>query len=751
MRAGMWKMIRSERGMAMLVALLAIVLIMAALLLVTRQSAEAKMSTDIAVSQALLEEACKGGIDRGIARVWNDYVMGQGNTTGNLASYRVFIDEVVANGESTQIVTEDTPMVIDPTRNIRVTNVTVARQDDLFGTQLTITATATADVVGRDGATSAATQTAQQTVLVSGTPFTGFDYAVLANNINCILCHAGFRNLRQEYNTNPELYGTFDRVKVATLQALLFRQSTADSKVAGTVYTRGAVYNTNYTLMTDAQISTGDFKGYQFSDTNGKVVQNPTNGSMVTVPLAPAGTDSEGRPVQFANLYRNYPSDPKLMTDGPLPETFPAPFPDEDGDRYVDDNEFEQIAGLLNGTIDGGIAYGVPDGQVYTGTGLPNASNGAFGALASTGRYDGNLILVGTNENPVTLSGELAVNGDLVIKGKVKGEGQIFVRGNTYIVGDVTYADAPGQFGVATDGTENMLGIITGGSVLMGDYLTVRGKNHTQDTSKYPNSSLSIDVSVDSKTVSTTVNNVTQQVRIGYMDPGTIDPGQIVPTMTLPNGQVVQRDGYQFSFTTSELMLFNNEEIKRAVEDPTYVPRFYGLRDSQPNNIYVYTKPSEEHAVRYDEYNNTTVKQLAQYIAEKGYPADILTRAAYHYMNPAGNWISEDTLKQIWRTDERSRQQGDIWNFDGLLYSNNAIFTIARSYARHKSKTNGKMMIRGAIICPDIGVLVAGPDKKGEESFTMLYDQRVREMWAPQDQTHVFFQRQVYQLVRNEN
>ncbi|MBP9004364.1 MAG: hypothetical protein KBH78_12140, partial [Candidatus Hydrogenedentes bacterium] len=319
------------------------------------------------------------------------------------------------------------------------------------------------------------------------------------------------------------------------------------------------------------------------------------------------------------------------------------------------------------------------------------------------------------------------------------------------IVGDVTYADAPGQFGVATDGTENMLGIITGGSVLMGDYLTVRGKNHTQDTSKYPNSSLSINVSVDSKTVSTTVNNVTQQVRIGYMDPGTIDPGQIVPTMTLPNGQVVQRDGYQFSFTTSELMLFNNEEIKRAVEDPTYVPRFYGLRDSQPNNIYVYTKPSEEHAVRYDEYNNTTVKQLAQYIAEKGYPADILTRAAYHYMNPTGNWISEDTLKQIWRADERSRQQGDIWNFDGLLYSSNAIFTIARSYARHKSKTNGKMMVRGAIICPDIGVLVAGPDKRGEESFTMLYDQRVREMWAPQDQTHVFFQRQVYQLVRNEN
>lgn len=747
----MMKMVRSERGMAMLVALLAIVVIMGALLLVTRQSAEAKMSTDIAVSQVLLEEACKGGIDRGVARIWNDYVMGQGNTTGNLASYRVFIDDVVADGESAQIVTEDSPMVIDSVRNIRVTNVTLEREDNLYGTQLTITATATADVLGRDGETRTASQTARQTVLISGTPFTGFEYAVLANNINCILCHAGFRNLRQEYNANPDLYGTFDRVKVATLQALLFRQSSADSKVAGTVYTRGSVYNTNYTLMTDAQISTGDFKGYQFSDTNGKVTQDPATGAMVTVPLSPAGTDAEGRPVQFANLYRNYPTDPKLMTDGPMPESFPAPYPDVDGDRYVDDDEFEQIAGLLNGRIDGGIAYGVPDGQVYTGAGLPNASNGAFGALASTGRYDGNLILVGTNESPITLSGELAVNGDLIIKGKVKGEGQIFVRGNTYIVGDVTYADAPGQFGVAVDGTENTLGIITGGSVMMGDYLTVRGKNHTSDTSKYPNSALSIDVSVDHKVVNTTVNNVTQTVRIGYMDPGTIDPGQIVPTMVLPDGQVVQRDGYQFSFTSSELMLFNNEELSKAVADPTYVPRFYGLRDSQPNNIYVYTKQSEEHAVRYDEYNNTTVKTLAAYIAQKGYPSEILNRAAYHYMNPTGNWISEDTLKQIWRADERSRQQGDIWKFDGLLYSNNAIFALARSYKRHKSKTDGKMRVRGAIICPDIGVLVAGPDTRGVESFTMLYDQRVREMWAPQDQSHVFFQRQVYQVVRNED
>jgi len=56
--------------------------------------------------------------------------------------------------------------------------------------------------------------------------------------------------------------------------------------------------------------------------------------------------------------------------------------------------------------------------------------------------------------------------------------------------------------------------------------------------------------------------------------------------------------------------------------------------------------------------------------------------------------------------------------------------------------------VRGAIICPDLGVLVAGPDKKGEESFTLLYDGRVKEFWAPQDGTQVFFSRTVYSVLR---
>ncbi len=735
----------SQRGMALVLALIAMVLILGAVLLVSQQATRAAAQTEILMSQMDLEEACKAGIDTGIERLWNQYVIGNGNTTGNLASYKVFVDDVVEAGGQTTLASATSPIVLDEDLGLAVTGLTLAREDTLFGVDVTITSTASRTKGTDDGP---ATMTAQQTVRISGTPFTGFEYAVLANQINCILCHAGIRNLHQEYNTDEDLRGTFDRVKMATLQSLLYRKDSADSHIAGTIYTRGNVYNSNFSLLSDANIQSSDLKSRQFDPTNGKVLQNPATGAMVTTSLVSAGNDAQGRPTQFGNLYRNYPSDPDLMTDGPLPTDFPAPFPDEDGDRYVDDMEFEEIASLLEGHMDGGIAHGVPEGATYSTNALPTTSNSALSTLASSGRYDGNLILVGTEANPIQLDGEIAVNGDLVMTGKVKGTGQIFVRGNTYLAGDVTYADAPGKFGEAADGHKNALALVSGGSIMMGDYLTIRGKNHSKDTQKFPNTAYSIDVRTANKSASVTIDGKKETLNYGYFDPGVIDAGGIYPTMVNNSGKTVPRQGQQFSFTQSELQLFNYSELQKAVADPNYTPRFYGMREGQPDNIWVYTNMTDEHAVKYDQTDGK-VKLLQDYMVQKGYPLEILDRAAYHYMNPSANWISEDILRKIWWNDEMARPDKSKWKFDGLLYSNNAIFAITRSKARHKSYTEGKMQVRGAIICPDLGVLVAGPDKKGEEAFTLLYDGRVKEFWAPQDRTQVFFSRTVYSVLRD--
>lgn len=739
---------RNQEGIAMMMVLLAIIILAGAITMVVSQVYGAKRATDAAVRNMVLDEACKAGIDIGIQQIWNQYVVGNGNTTGNLASYRVFIDNFLPNTEdrdgngtldsgSRVLITESAPRQL--AGGAVVTNLRIDRTDDMTGSNMTLTVTAQYN---------GETRRASQTVRVSGAPFTGFGFAVLANNINCILCHAEFRALDLERSLgDPSTYGTFDRIKVATLESLLIRTTEADSRFAGTVYTRGVITNPAGTPLTAAQLAgcSGHFGMFAFNNTNGKLTQNPTTGALVGPQAAVAGQPGpDGKLQQFANFYMNYPDDPALMTDGDVPTNFPAPFGDDNENRYVDDDEFARVMNTVSGSITGGVAYGVPEGQFYTGNSLPAAPNTALNDLTTTGTYNGNLILVGTDENPIRIDGNVAINGDLVIKGKVKGWGQLFVRGNTYVVGDVTYADAPGEFGRAADGTENGLALVSGGSILIGDYLTIRGKNHTQDTSKYPNTSYSIRCREANKTANVTLNKVTQTLRYGYFDPGVIDAGRIEPTMLDANGNPVTRTGQQFSFTTSELMLFNNKEVGKMMADPNYIPRFYGLRDSQPDALYCYHHPPDEHSVRYDE-SGGGVQNLVDYMVARGVSPDRLNNAAFHYMNPRGNWISEDTLRQIWWQDEQSRpSSGRRFQVDGLLYSNNAIFCIVRSRARHGSYTDGKMTVRGAIICPDLGVLTAGDGTYGNKSFLLYYDRRVQRFWSLEDTQQVAFRRLVY-------
>ena len=747
---------KSERGMALVLALIMLMVVLGAVILVSRQAISAKTQTDMASSQFQLEEACKAGIDHGIQRVWNQYVAGNSNVAGNYASYKTFIDPIVPRNGSTTLVTASNPIVLDAGRNIRVTSLTVSRVDNINGFVLTFNAT---------GQVGNQTRNARQTITVGGSPFVGFNYAVLCNNINCILCHAEFTNVDMVNNTAQANYGTYDRVKAASLENLMYRSTgsdPADSRIAGTIYTRGNVIN-SYTgaVLTDALIASSTLTTYLFGS-DGNIIQNPSTGALTPGTLSVVtGKDSDGAPLTNGNMYKNYPTDPKLMKDSLLPESFPAPYPDEDGDKVVDQSEYDAIADLLDGSVTGGIAFGVPAGTTYPNASFPTASNAAATALASNGRYTGNLILTGTAANPIVLDGQIAVDGDLMIRGAVKGTGQIFVKGNTYIAGDVTYADGS-KYGVAADGTKNALAIVSGGSILMGDYLTIRGVNPSNDTATTPTSSYSIQTRASTKTANVTVNSKTETMKYGYNDTITVS-GRTQTHVIDANGIDPDRGAsQQASFTQSELMIFNNLEMKKAVANPNYNPRFYGLDDSSPTEkakVYFYDNPSSEHAIRYDEggVNATTggssnvVLTLDAYLAKKGYSSSIKTRATILYLRPKDGWLSKTQLRKMWWDDEQSRTaRNSTYKFDGLLYSNNSIFTIVRSYVRHGSFTEGKLRVRGAIICPDIGVLAAGNAgtiASGNTSFQLQYDQRVNEFWAPQDRTQVTFARNVYTLL----
>ncbi|MBI2435619.1 MAG: hypothetical protein HYV26_22420 [Candidatus Hydrogenedentes bacterium] len=769
--------LRNQQGMALIFAMMAIIVILGSMGVVMLRVHAAKKETDHAYNTIVLEEAAQAGIDLGVVRLWNDYLAGNGNTTGNVASYKQFLDSDLAvpvnedlNFNGAKDAGEDGngdgilqtyasgydqrgwAMLSEPVEFrdpdservvATIDAVHVARFDTVFASRLTIRAMASCE---------GQTKTAVQILDIGGEPFTGPQYPILANNINCIMCHLRVLSVDQQLNTDPSLYNTFDRVKVAALESLMIRTTAeVDSKVAGTLYTRGQVYKDNGALYSDAELASSSLRGYDFSDENGKITQNATGG-MSEVALQNAGLDSSGKLEPFANLYRDYPLDSNLQTDGDLPDSFPAPYGDDNGNRMVDDDEFDRVFNTADGvvtfenasttpppagSVTGGIAYGVPSGTSYAETTLPNVSTAdALNALSTTGRYEGNLILVGNSSDPIQIDNTVAVDGDLVIKGPIKGDGRLLVRGNVYIVGDVTYADDPGMFGKydfdAATGTykENAFALEAGGSVMMGDYLTVRGVNHSsQNNAKYPTwSQYSIHARDKNRTNNVTVGSKTETLKWGYFDPYSVDAGQTVSG----------RPGQQFSFTTSELMLFNNMELEKAIADSSYVPRFYGLRESQPNNIYVYDS-ADEHSVRYSE---SGVKTLSTYLASIG-RSDILDRAVYHYTSPEGNWMSESALRQIWYDDEMTRpSSGRDWKFDGLLYSNNSIFNICRSFTRHNSNTLGRMSIRGGVVAADLGMFVPGTGSGA--GLSLLYDPRVQRFLQIRDTTNVQLTRMAF-------
>jgi hypothetical protein len=750
-----------QDGMALIFAMLAIVIIFGSLSLLTARLLAEKRTTDHAYDTLVLEEAARAGIEVAIQQMWNRYITTNGNTTGNWASYKYFVTNVLSipntedlNGNGRQdegetntngidgweswpssYETHGYPMIDEPFditdpdsgRVIAtIEGVHVTRNDSLLGTSLTLRATA--NVNGKRRA-------AVQRLNIGGQLFEGAQFAVLANNISCLLCHAEIRSLPLERNSDPSLYNTFDRVKVASLESLLVRANQAYSNFAGTLYTRGKVYKENGSLYSASQLaSDSQFKSYAFDTENGKLTQSGT-GAMSKKPWDVFACEPMTPVEPFKGIYLDYPGEAQYQTDGPVPVSFPAPYPDLNEDRHVDDDEFDMVVNAADGSISfsldpddavgsiqAGVAYGVPHGSAYTGTELPTASNAALTQLTTSGAYEGNLILVGSPDDPIVIESKVAVNGDLVLKGPVKGRGQLLVRGNVYVMGDVTYADGPGAFGSDGDGNENLFSMVAGGSVMMGDYLTVRGTNPSwQDTAQYPDSSLSIHFRKANNSVKKTSGTKTEYIKTGYFDQWSVDPNMKVPG----------RQGQQFSFTMSELQLFNQMEIQKAINDASYTPRLYGMRESQPDLLYTFDS-GEEHAVH---YNRSGVALVSDYLLSKGIGLDLLDDAAIHYLNPAGNWISEDTLRQVWYQDELSRpSSGRPWKFDGLIYSNNAVFTMVRSKGRHESYTYGKMELRGGVIAADLGVFAP-------EGFRMDYDPRVERFLNVQDASMVEFRR----------
>ncbi|MFQ6009106.1 MAG: hypothetical protein ACE5K8_09175, partial [Candidatus Zixiibacteriota bacterium] len=587
--------------------------------------------------------AAEAGLAIARSKLWADYVnwasvdpYKEAGKVGNRGTYIAFLDHLGLS-DSSQVNLAENVLLGE---GHMIDSVVASRIDQMGVTELTVTSTGQSLNYGSHTITSV--------LQVEGEIFKGFEFAILANTVNCIMCHATIDNAERVYNADPVKTGTFDRVKIASLESLLLRTNSADSKIAGTVYTRGIVTDKEGNPIFDLSPTGNGLEGYEFSDIDGKIIE-PLN----TVPL----TNTTGSPLpQYGNLYLNYPTGEDEMTDGSLPASFPPPFPDDNGNKMVDDEEFTKIKEQVTGSITGGIIYGVKENQSYNDGTLPSSGNEEIISQS----YTGNLILVGTEENPLIINYDIAVDGDVLIQGKVKGTGQIYARGNVYVTGDLTYADGEESgnrtFGVADDGTMNALSIAAGKNIIVGDYLTTKE--------------------------------------------GNLDPGN------LSNGE-------KFSFTMSEITLFNRSEWSKTqqflpdenggmVPNPGYIegykPRYYVLNDGNP--VYIYNKNEGGKGTYFDPSTNTWLgkEHISSYdlnVLTKIDPGDPeLDNATIVSLNSTSDWISPEVLNSIWTNDEANRIDGEPFKIDGQLYTNNSIYALTRK----SSKTGGKMVVNGALV-----------------------------------------------------
>ena len=390
--------------------------------------------------------AAEGATTLAASRLWSDFEAFLGGQSPRIGDFQAFLDNRgIADSETNASVTPtDLRDVIGLPENadgdvhldgVEIEQLAVERFDALDSTRLVMTATATARLGSRAGESRDVTDRVQQAFVVEPPDWEGLNYALLANNINCLMCHTQVDNAARFYNKDDSKYGTFRRVKLGSLESIHLR-SDPESSFAGSLYLGGQALGEHGETI--SSWGSMNFKSREF-DGDGFLVQDAW-GDLHSTNLSPA-TGATLLPGE--NLYLDYfANGVDGMVDGVLPEAFPSPFPDDGGydpvtraatpelggNRVVDHNEFMTTVGKSRGSISGGTIGTSPAGAtVSTPAELAALTGGNAATLDSL--TSGNVYLHGTEDNPIRLNGDIAIDGDLIISGYVEGTGSVNVSG----------------------------------------------------------------------------------------------------------------------------------------------------------------------------------------------------------------------------------------------------------------------------------------------------------------------------------
>ncbi|MCM8813355.1 MAG: pilus assembly PilX N-terminal domain-containing protein [Candidatus Omnitrophica bacterium] len=222
--------------------------------------------------------------------------------------------------------------------------------------------------------------------------------------------------------------------------------------------------------------SNGDIRSNGNFDFGGNPKVNGDVFASVNPALGAAGTITGNSKKDTIAYYRNHAPDQARPTN-------PAADPqDIDGDSLVE--EFPYADGY-DGTSDRNPAQQLLDlpylGDLQYYKNLAASYSGRIsqaGAPLITNVHNGNIVLIGTDADPIEINGPVVVTGDVLIKGKVKGQGTIYAGRNVHVIADVTYVDPPVWPKPDTDpagtdtrnNTKDFLGLAAKGNVIIGDY-----------------------------------------------------------------------------------------------------------------------------------------------------------------------------------------------------------------------------------------------------------------------------------------
>ncbi|MEZ6014334.1 MAG: hypothetical protein R3F49_04420 [Planctomycetota bacterium] len=476
----------SQRGSALLAVVPAIVLVMALLMAFVGSVTSASQSAEQEQTNLAAESAARAVISLAVEGVWSDFAAVQNVDTAQPWDFQQFLEQLGFPDQSEV----DAPQGVDIAQRLTlpvddrgratfggaiIESIEAYRIDNWDSTALVVEVTV-AQVRGMEDSSRTMRHAVREIFTIAPPAWDGLDYALLATNINCILCHTNIDSAQRFYNTDPELYGTFDQVKLGTIDSLHFR-SDPSSSIAGSLYVGGDAMEGDGESISNW--SKFNLKSVEV-DADGKIVQDDWGGTRTTNMARPDASD----PDKAANLYLGADNE---HSDGFLPSSFPSPFPDnggvdeatgevlaaQAGNRIVDDEEFMTTVARSKGTVSGGrISIVEPGSSIDKSSELSALRNGAGDLI--DGLVNGNVYLHGEKNDPLRLDGDIAIDGDVIISGYVLGDGAIRARGNVYIPADLIYADGSKggdrTYGKAADGSPNNLAIAAGGNIVVGDF-----------------------------------------------------------------------------------------------------------------------------------------------------------------------------------------------------------------------------------------------------------------------------------------